>query len=109
MSLKARRELLAAIVIRYGQATKADKQTILDEFVAATGYHRKYAINILQNPQVGAAPAAKRKRQSRPRYYTAEVQAALIAVWEAANRICSKRLVPFLATMVEALERHGHL
>ena len=109
MSLSARRELLAAIAIRYGQATKPEKQTILDEFVAATGYHRKYAINILQNPKAGSSPSAKRKRQSRPRYYTDEVQAALIAVWEASNRICSKRLVPFLPTMLEALERHGHL
>ena len=109
MSLSARRELRAAIASRYGQATKAEKQTILDEFVAATGYHRKYAINALQNPKAVASPSAKRKRQSRPRYYTAEVQAALITVWEATNRICSKRLVPFLPTMVEALERHGHL
>ncbi len=30
-------------------------------------------------------------------------------VWEAANRVCSKRLVPFLPEMVEAMERHGHL
>lgn len=29
--------------------------------------------------------------------------------WLAANRICAKRLVPFLPTLVEALERHGHL
>lgn len=109
MSLKARRELLAAIASRYGQATKAEKERILDEFVAATGYHRKYAINILQNPQTDPAASAKRKRPSRPRYYTAEVQAALITVWEATNRICSKRLVPFLPTMVEVLERHGYL
>jgi hypothetical protein len=37
------------------------------------------------------------------------VQAALIQVWEAANRICAKRLVPFLPEMVAALERCGHL
>lgn len=30
-------------------------------------------------------------------------------VWNAANRICTKRLIPFLPTLVEALERHGHL
>ncbi|MBI1882531.1 MAG: hypothetical protein HYR94_30525 [Chloroflexi bacterium] len=99
MSLKARGELLAAIASRYGQATEAEKQTILDEFVAATGYHRKYAINILQNPKAVSSSSAKQKRQSRPRYYTAEVQSALIVVWEATNRICSKRLVPFLPTM----------
>ncbi|MGK0171958.1 MAG: hypothetical protein ACI9W2_003692, partial [Gammaproteobacteria bacterium] len=30
-------------------------------------------------------------------------------LWECANRICSKRLVPFLPALIEALERHGHL
>jgi len=28
---------------------------------------------------------------------------------KAANRICAKRLVPFLPTLVESLEHHGHL
>ncbi len=37
------------------------------------------------------------------------MQTALVTVWEAANRICSKRLVPFLPQFVTALERHGHL
>jgi hypothetical protein len=30
-------------------------------------------------------------------------------VWEAANQICSKRLVSFLPEMIEVLERHGQL
>ena len=63
MSLNARRELRAAIAGRYGQATKPEKQTILDEFVAATAYHRKYAINILQNYRAVPSPSTKRKRQ----------------------------------------------
>lgn len=29
--------------------------------------------------------------------------------WHAANRICSKRLIPFLPALIESLERHGHL
>jgi len=33
----------------------------------------------------------------------------LFLVWHAANRICAKRLIPFLPTLVEALERHEHL
>ncbi len=109
MSLKARRELVAAVAVRYRQATKLEKQKILDEFVATTGYHRKYAINVLRNYNSAGSASAKQKRRSKPRYYTAEVQAALVVVWEAANQICSKRLVPFLPVMVETLERHGHL
>jgi len=33
------------------------------------------------------------------------VQHALFLVWNAANRICAKRLIPFLPTLLEALER----
>ncbi|HEX6478165.1 MAG TPA: transposase family protein [Ktedonobacteraceae bacterium] len=45
----------------------------------------------------------------RPRHYGPDVQHALFLVWHAANRICTKRLIPFLPTLVEALERHEHL
>jgi 3-oxoacyl-[acyl-carrier-protein] synthase-3 len=53
MSLKARRELLAAIASRYGQATKAEKQKILDEFSP----HRKvpYWTNLRTAGNTGAA------------------------------------------------------
>jgi hypothetical protein len=29
--------------------------------------------------------------------------------WHAANRICAKRLIPFLPILIESLERHEHL
>jgi hypothetical protein len=45
----------------------------------------------------------------RPHHYEQDVQHALFLVWHAANRICAQRLMPFLPTMVEALERHEHL
>ena len=44
MCLKARRELLAVAGPRYQAAGKMEKGRILAEFVAASGYHRKYAI-----------------------------------------------------------------
>lgn len=108
MSLQARRELVAAVGPRYQQASKKEKQRILDEFIAATGYHRKYAINLLQQKEAEAS-LPKRQRKPRLRRYTTAVKSALVKVWEASNRICSKRLVPFLPTMIDALERHGHL
>ena len=46
---------------------------------------------------------------ARPVHYGPEVQQALYLVWNAANRICAKRLIPFLPTLVEVLEQHGHL
>ena len=46
---------------------------------------------------------------SRLHRYGPEVQHALFLVWNAANRICAKRLIPFLPILLEALERHEHL
>ena len=109
MSLPARRELLASTAPRYAKAGKKQKQTILDEFTAATGYHRKYAISLLKHFDPKKTTRRRTPRQAQPRQYTADVQQALVTVWKAANRICSKRLVPFLPDFVEALERNGHL
>ena len=105
MSLTSKRELLAAIRPRYTLANRRQKQRVLDEFVAATGYHRKYAMQLLNHPPKRRV----RKRGSSRVRYTGEVSAALELVWRAANCICSKRLVPALPTLVEALERHGEL
>jgi hypothetical protein len=108
MSLKSRRELTAAIRPRYQQASRQQKQQMLDEFVAASGYHRKYAIQVLKRSE-GNDRREPGKRPGRRRVYTAEVQEALVAVWKIAHRICGKRLVPFLPELVAALERHGQL
>ncbi len=105
MGYRAKRELLVQIAPRYREASSVLKEVILDEFVAATGYVRKYAIRLLNHP-VDLKLAIERPR--RPRYGL-EVQQALQLTWTAANHICAKRLVPFLPTLVESLEQHGHL
>ena len=48
MSLQARKELLDQVQKRYQSATHKDKTKILDGFIAATGYQRKYAIGLLK-------------------------------------------------------------
>jgi hypothetical protein len=106
MSLNARHELIQSIAQRYHEASKADKERILDELVAATGYHRKSATRLLNNPPAKPSPLSPRRRT---RLYDDDVSIALVTLWEAADRICSKRLVPFLPELIEALERHGHL
>jgi hypothetical protein len=47
MSQRSKRELTEAIRPRYLKANKTKKEQILNEYVAATGYHRKYAIRLL--------------------------------------------------------------
>jgi hypothetical protein len=105
MSIQAKRELLASAAPRYRAARRSQKTIILDEFLAATGYDRKYAIRLLAHPPTTPVPC----RRPRPRRYGPAVQEALATAWAAANYICGKRLVPFLPTLVASLERHGHL
>jgi len=105
MSFQAKRELLTQVAARYTEARGRQKSLILDEFVAATGYQRKYAIRLLRRPPT-VSPAIKRQRDRR---YGLPVQDALKITWAATNFICAKRLVPFLPELVPVLERHGHL
>ncbi|MDQ6834108.1 MAG: ISNCY family transposase [Chloroflexota bacterium] len=106
MSTKSKRELLTTVSPRYVTASGTERQRILDEFVATTGYHRKYAITLLRHP-----PPPRRRPITRPREkrYTPVVQRTLVRLWEIGGRICSKRLVPGLPDLIDALERHGEL
>ena len=49
MGKNARREYLNAIRHRYQKADKATKKAMLDEFCRVCGYHRKYAIRLLNH------------------------------------------------------------
>lgn len=105
MSLGARRELAEATRARYVAAGRSAKGRILDEFVAATGYHRKYAITVLRRRPAKRQP----RRRASARKYGGNLVAALEKVWRIASCACAKRLVPLLPDLVEALERHGEL
>jgi len=76
---------------------------ILAEFVRVTGYHRKHALRVLNHPVT--SPALRQ----RERLYDEAVHQALTVLWEAADRICGKRLRVLIPVLVEAMERHGHL
>jgi hypothetical protein len=97
-------ELVEAVRPRYVRGSRSDKASILDEFVAVTGYHRKAAIRRLRGGR-----RRSRKRQGRPPVYTPDVVAALRRVWEVCGQICSKRLAPFLPEAVALLEREGEV
>jgi len=105
MSQTSKRELLAEVRPRYTLGNRTAKRRILDELVASTGYHRKYAIQLLNHPP----KRRTRKRRAGQPKYAGPVRAALEKVWRAANCICGKRLAPTLAEFVAALERHGEL
>jgi hypothetical protein len=105
MSQGSKRELVEAIRPRYLKAPRKEKSSILDEFIAITGDHRKHAIRLLRK---GYA-VRKKKRSGRKKKYQGEVVQALVRIWEICGRICSKRLKPFLPEMVAVLERHREM
>ena len=106
MSYQSRRELLAQVFSRYREAYRKKKTIILNEFIASSGYSRKYAVRLLGKPMAERLAPIKRQRL---RSYGAEVQEALQILWAASNFISSKRLAPFLEELVPTMERHGHL
>lgn len=111
MSISARRELLDEVARCYRSASRAEKRQMLDEFARSTGYHRKYALALLLHAPLREGRRAERKRQvrRRGRKYPAAIRAPLVILWEAANCICAKRLVPFLPELIIVLERHQEL
>jgi hypothetical protein len=102
----ARIELARSLRMRYQAALSRAKKQILEEFIAVSGYHPKYAIHLL-NAALTAVPV--RQLRARPTLYDAAAKQALVVLWEASDRVCGKRLKPLLRLLVPALERHGHL
>lgn len=104
MSLKSKRELLEVVQPRYLKASKVEKQKMLDEFTATTGYHRKHAIRVLKN-QVQIQNHHKGKTKTYKTIYRGEVVQALEQIGEICGQICSKRLQPYLPEAIKVLER----
>lgn len=91
---------------RYLRANKKAKGTILDEFCKTTGYHRKAAIRLLSGQ---ASAGSSGEGRGRPSKYQPSLLQPLKMLWETSDRLCSKRLKPFLPELVGALERHGEM
>ena len=97
------REYTAAVQGRYIQIAKKEKGSIFGQFTEVTACHRKAAIRLLhRGNQAGA-----NKKHGRPRQYGMAAAEALRVAWEATDRLCSKRLHPFLPELVEILRRNG--
>ena len=89
ISMAARAEVTEVIRERYAASGKVAKGAILDEFVATTGVHRKHAIRLL------TGTGSERRPRGRPKArYGRAVTETLAVLWEASDRLCSKRLKP---------------
>ncbi len=106
--MTGRKELIQAIAERYRNSSRADKKKILDEFTEVTGFHRKHAIRALRKTKKHLNGASA-ESAPRSRVYDQAVVEALTILWEAADRICGKRLKQAIPALLEAMELHGHL
>src|SRR5579859_8247668 len=88
MTRATRAELTSAVQGRYRDAVGKAKRRILEEFIAATGYHEKSAIRVLNSFPI----ATVRQRRRRAALYDEAARAAIIVLWEASDRVCGKRL-----------------
>ncbi|MGK6310180.1 hypothetical protein [Variovorax sp. DT-64] len=101
--MATRRELIEAVGARYRLGSKTERSSILDEFVAITGYHRKHCIRLLSKPQT---PPNERRPNVR---YGPAVWEALGALWEVSDRVCSKRLKVMIPALLPAMLRPGRI
>ncbi|MBV8099266.1 MAG: hypothetical protein JOZ31_08920 [Verrucomicrobia bacterium] len=104
MSKQTRLELLALLKSEYSTASGKHKTALIDQLIETTGYSRKHAIALL-NKKRREGTRKQRMRTS----LNQEAVKALTLIWNVANRICGKRLVPFIPDICQNLESHGHL
>ena len=121
ISMGARREVVRAVAERYRAAGRREKGRILDELTAVTGWHRKHAVRALsavgrsltgrshlgEESSVAVHNTAQTRTGRRRKY--AGAHDALLALWEASDRVCGKRLSAMIPALLPALQRHGRL
>lgn len=114
LTMTERKKATAVMASRYQRASRKDKGTMLDEFVALTGYRRSYASFVLSSHgarrRIGAhrvmvADVRKQGRGGgRPKVYGQDVLSVLVTIWYLMDCICGKRLAPILAEVLRKLE-----
>ena len=99
MSLSSKKEYLRNVHGRYQRAGREHKSRILDEFCANCGYHRKFALRLLNRP----LQSSRRKPGPKPKYDPAQLLPPLKTIWLCAEQPCSKLLKATLPLWLDFL------
>ena len=97
---------MLSLQTRYRKAKRRQRSQMLDEFVATTGYHRKYAIALLRGKVEPAEPGTRKPRCPT---YTDLDRKALRRLADLFDQIGSKRLRAALNATLPALRANGFL
>ena len=102
LDMKTKKKLSEETAKRYCTASKKNKTKIIDEFIATTGYNRKYAIHVLKNSayvkvthfnnvarQSVQVITKTRKKRTYEKYYGQDVQEHVIRLWIFSMYLCS--------------------
>jgi hypothetical protein len=90
----------------YLTASLPHKSAIITSVCQVTGMHRKAAIRAFKREQLRSSWKAGPKL-GRPRYYTAETDAALAFVWEQYDYPAAERLHPVMPEAIRIFVRDG--
>lgn len=94
MSENSTREYTEKMRCRYRRMTgKPARGRLLDEYVAVTGFERKYAIKVLRGSRRRESGG---KRRGAPKRYDGEVDGSLRRLWLAMDQPCGKRMKDML-------------
>ena len=123
LTMREKKALTKELVATYRQESKSGKQAILDEFCRTTGYHRKYAVELLKSwgkkkkirvvdgrlVELVVGESQKPKKRNRDRVYEESAHASLRKIWELFDYQCGKRLVVLMRANMEVLKAEPEL
>lgn len=117
--MRERKALTNQVAKRYRRASRIEKVRMLDEFVANTGYNRKYAITLLngwgkkrsmvaggKTVVIKAGTGKRRKGGGRKPLYSPQTIEALARIWMLFDERCSKVLISLIRNEMRHFEAH---
>jgi len=107
LTMAERKAVTKTMAKRYRAASRPEKTAMLDELCTLMGWTRDHSRRALRvAASTGGPPPV---RTPRARIYGEDVAGPLRMIWATLNGPSGKRLAPFMAEIVEVLERYGEL
>ena len=103
MSNEVKRQYLVKVRLRYLKGSKKQKTLILDEFCQVCEISRKHAIKLMAEEIKTKTP-----RPGAKYIYGENIRAHVLILWQAMNRMCSKKMVAAMPIWLDFYDRASH-